>query len=150
MNSNSDSDCEGLVTSFQVKSSAKTCAWCKSFKTLIPNKSYCLHCRDRMYKECSRCHLPYPESKYFKDDPQRCNSCYQKLLKERERRRQKQEEQMMQTETQKMQKKRPVKRPAAADTDDSGEDNDVADAEVILAKKLIKARGNGKHVILII
>ncbi len=147
MNSNSDSDGDGIVTSFQVKPSSKTCSWCKTYKLLVPNKPYCLHCQDRMYKECSRCHQPYPESKYFKEDSQRCNSCHQKLLKERERRRQKQEEQMM-LEAQKI-KKKPMKRRAETDSERE-DDNDDVDAEIVLAKKLIKARGKGKHVILII
>ena len=89
MSGDSDSDMGDMVTSFQTKSLAKTCAWCKTCKSLLSGKPYCSDCSEKMYKECSRCHLPYPEMKYFKLDKQRCNTCQKKYLIEREKRLQK-------------------------------------------------------------
>lgn len=93
MSGDSESDMGEMVTSFQAKSLSKTCAWCKNCKSLLSGKPYCSDCSEKMYKECSRCHLPYPEMKYFKLDKQRCNTCQKKYLIEREKRLQKLREQ---------------------------------------------------------
>ena len=79
----SDSDSE-MITSF--KDINKTCAWCKEYTKLKTGKSYCNDCSAKMYRECSRCHLPYPEAKYFARDSNRCNACQLKLEKERAKR----------------------------------------------------------------
>ena len=110
MSGDSDSDIGVMVTSFQAKSLAKTCAWCKNCKSLLSGKLYCSDCSVKMYKECSHCHLPYPEMKYFKLDKQRCNTCQRKYLIEKEKRLQKLKEQKqhpkgIQTEEEKNKKK---------------------------------------------
>jgi hypothetical protein len=86
MSSNTDSasDSESVLTSFsKVK---KNCNWCKEYKPLYDGKPYCKDCAVKMYRECSRCHLPYPEEKSFTSNDRRCNSCQNKFLKEKERR----------------------------------------------------------------
>ena len=79
--SESESD---TLTSF--KDITKVCAWCKEYSKLKNGKPYCQECASKMYKECSRCHLPYPEMKHFVRDPNRCNACQLKLEKERAKR----------------------------------------------------------------
>lgn len=81
--SSTDSDPE-IISSFQEVS--KTCVWCKEYTKLKHGKQYCTVCASKMYKECTRCHLPYPEAKYFLRDANRCNACQQKLEKERAKR----------------------------------------------------------------
>jgi len=83
MNSNSESDSE-VIQTFQ--SNRKSCSWCKCPALLVEGKSYCQTCEEKMYKECSRCHLPYPDAKHFKTGQARCNSCQKKYEKEREKR----------------------------------------------------------------
>jgi len=85
----SDSDDNTVGTSKIVK----TFVWCKGYKELVPTKAYCADCCGKMYKECSRCHLHYPDAKFFAQNEKRCNSCQKKYVKERERRVQKLNEQ---------------------------------------------------------
>ena len=84
MSSNSDTDSESLLTSF--KDVTKSCNWCKQYKPLYGRKPYCKECATKMYRECTRCHLPYTEEKSFTENDKRCNSCQKKYLKEKERR----------------------------------------------------------------
>lgn len=58
----------------------KSCIWCKKHSLLKHGKQYCLHCETNMYKECSKCHLPYSNAKYFTNaiNKHQCNSCHRK------------------------------------------------------------------------
>jgi hypothetical protein len=94
MSSNSDSD--DLQASSTKLVSHKTCVWCKGFKQLLPTKPYCSDCCGKMYRECSRCHIPYPEAKFFVENERRCNACQKKLQKERQRRMQQKMQQQQQ------------------------------------------------------
>jgi hypothetical protein len=64
----------------------KKCNYCSKFRQLVFKKPYCGRCENDMFRECRRCHKPYPDSKYFQLDSVRCNSCHPKYLKEREKR----------------------------------------------------------------
>ena len=67
----------------------KRCNWCNQNTKLAPNKPYCKACSIKIFRECKRCHKPYPEEKYFEKNENRCNSCQEKYLREREKRLQK-------------------------------------------------------------
>ena len=67
----------------------KKCNWCNTKTKLAPNKPYCYRCNEGLYRECSRCHRPYPSEKYFEKNDTRCNSCQEKYLREKEKRQQK-------------------------------------------------------------
>ena len=62
------------------------CNYCQKLTKLAPGKNYCLKCKARCFRECRRCHKPYDSEKFFQRDQLRCNSCFSRLLKERERR----------------------------------------------------------------
>ena len=87
-NTSDDSDIDTLP-SFQKM--PQTCVWCKDRKVLMDNVKYCRDCYENRYKLCIRCKLPYPDAKYFQDSggTDRCNACYKKYVKEREKRLQK-------------------------------------------------------------
>jgi len=69
----------------------KRCNYCTTFKKLVFGKPYCVKCKENCFRECRRCHKPYHEEKFFAHDQNRCNSCFNKLQKEREKRQQKRE-----------------------------------------------------------
>lgn len=50
-------------------------------------KRYCRTCADQAFRECRRCHRPMG-AKFFRKDPDkvRCDACYYKLIKERQKR----------------------------------------------------------------
>lgn len=166
MSSNSDSEGENLPLSpplprsdtpplshqssleISTSSTSKTCSWCKNFRLLLPNKSYCQSCFEKMHRECSRCHLPFPQSKYFQEGNRRCNSCHKKYLKEKEKRIQRQNQQQKQqtaaTTSLSSSSSPPVekprtgtKRPAAASSRGIEEenDNDEKDEEKMFVMK---------------
>lgn len=85
---NTDSEEEHILTDFQ-GGKRSCCSWCKQVSSLLPNKSYCVGCKSNMFRECVRCHLPFPDEKYFQAGGNRCNSCQKKYEKERGRRQQK-------------------------------------------------------------
>lgn len=65
------------------------CNWCNEHVAMKEGKPYCFDCASNMYKECLRCHRPYPDAKYFVEDTtthHRCNACHRKYIKEKERR----------------------------------------------------------------
>ena len=64
----------------------KKCCWCGECNALVSNKKYCENCARVMHKECSRCHKPFPDKKFFKFDNARCNACHQKYISEKRRR----------------------------------------------------------------
>ena len=97
MSNNSDSDEQQQQQQQQVnKTIQKTCAWCKGYKLLVPSKKYCSDCCGQMYRECSRCRLPYPTAESFTLSDLRCNSCQKKYVKEKQKREQKQQQQQQQ------------------------------------------------------
>ena len=61
----------------------KKCIWCKEHKKLECGKKYCVDCARNKFKECMRCHMPYPNEKYFQKNQKRCNACQNKLTQER-------------------------------------------------------------------
>lgn len=67
----------------------KRCCWCNQNSKLISNKPYCRKCSNNCYKECIRCHKPYPSEKYFEKNDSRCNACQEKYLREKTKREQK-------------------------------------------------------------
>ena len=67
----------------------KACNWCNQTVKLEDNKPYCGKCSRNCYKECRRCHRPFPHERFFTKDENRCNTCQDKYLKEREKRIQK-------------------------------------------------------------
>ena len=91
MSNRHTSDDSELETLPSFQSALQTCIWCKDRKILMVNAKYCKECYQNCYKVCIRCKLPYPEAKYFKESggSDRCNSCYKKYVKEREKRLQK-------------------------------------------------------------
>jgi len=64
----------------------KKCNYCNKYQELVSKKPYCGRCENDMFRECGRCHKPYPDSKYFQLDSVRCNWCHPKYLKEKEKR----------------------------------------------------------------
>lgn len=62
---------------------AKCCNWCFQKNEMKKDKPYCVLCSKNCFKECSRCHRPFPDKKYFGDNMVRCLACQRKYLKER-------------------------------------------------------------------
>lgn len=73
----SDSDFDPVVEDDQ------TCNYCNRRTQLIPNKLYCSRCDQLKFRECKRCKKPYHLARYFEQDDERCNSCHEKLQRER-------------------------------------------------------------------
>lgn len=67
------------------------CIWCNEGDQLVNGKKYCQNCQMSMYKECCRCHRPFPSEKYFTSHSDRCNSCQKKYLCEKNSRRKRKE-----------------------------------------------------------
>lgn len=84
--SNNSSDSEPI--NIKTKSKQKGCNYCNRISALVDNKPYCILCDKKCYRECRRCHRPHDSSDYFTLDPegQRCNSCQNKYLKQRNKR----------------------------------------------------------------
>lgn len=80
----SDSESETIVQE-SVAKSTKSCAWCKQYENLVPDKKYCHKCDEKKHKECSRCHMPCP-AKFFELSERRCNACEKKYCREKQRR----------------------------------------------------------------
>ena len=74
----SDSDFEPVVAEDE-----QPCNYCNRRTQLLPDKPYCLKCKSLMFRECKRCKKPYHLARYFEKDEVRCNSCYEKLQRER-------------------------------------------------------------------
>ncbi len=57
------------------------CNWCGNQFSPTSKKRFCEKCASRCFKECSRCHRPFPEAKFFLDEKsKRCKAC-EKILK---------------------------------------------------------------------
>ena len=84
-NANDDYDSEELLECEDIDHK-KICIWCRQYKPLVPGKQYCTTCKKQCYRECTRCHRPFNNQKYFSDtDGERCNACHKKYMKEREK-----------------------------------------------------------------
>ena len=57
----------------------KKCNWCyKEFledRIDLERKPYCCTCQKRCYRECARCHKPYPDLHLFNRSEKKCDSC---------------------------------------------------------------------------
>ena len=62
------------------------CNWCATKLGASDCEKYCQNCSDIKYKECKRCHRPFPDERFFELDAERCNACQRKYLKVREKR----------------------------------------------------------------
>ena len=52
------------------------CNWCGTTEVkLAENKPYCPDCAANCKKECTVCHKPYPNLKFYEKHSKRCNSC---------------------------------------------------------------------------
>ena len=52
------------------------CNWCGTTEVkLAENKPYCPDCASNCKRECTVCHKPYPNLKFYKKHSKRCNSC---------------------------------------------------------------------------
>jgi len=73
------------------KSSDETmnCLWCgKIFEPASNKQRSCDKCLSNCYRECSRCHYPFPNSSSFPSlDSKVCNKCFNIYEKQKERRR---------------------------------------------------------------
>jgi hypothetical protein len=67
----------------------KRCNFCNRNTILADQKPYCTKCGEKCFRECSRCHKPYPSEKYFAKNDRRCNSCQDKFVREKLKREQK-------------------------------------------------------------
>ena len=59
------------------------CCWCRRVCKLVDGKPYCHACKVDCFRECIRCHRPFPNEKYFSMSHDRCNACSKKYLKEK-------------------------------------------------------------------
>jgi len=58
------------------KAQSIDCIYCYNLKSNLEGKKYCKKCKDKCYKECTKCHLPLQsEDSYFFDFAV-CNKCF--------------------------------------------------------------------------
>ena len=52
------------------------CNWCGTTEVkLAENRPYCPDCASNCKRECTVCHQPYPNLKFYEKHSNRCNSC---------------------------------------------------------------------------
>ena len=57
------------------------CNWCGTTEVkLAENKPYCPDCASNCKRECTVCHKPYPDLKFYKKHSKRCNSCQSRYV----------------------------------------------------------------------
>ena len=57
------------------------CNWCGTTEVkLAENKPYCPHCTSYCKRECTACHKPYPNLKFYEKHSKRCNSCQSRYV----------------------------------------------------------------------
>ena len=57
------------------------CNWCGTTEVkLAENKPYCPDCASNCKRECTVCHKPYPNLKFYKKHSKRCNSCQSRYV----------------------------------------------------------------------
>ena len=82
-NSNSSFD---ENTDFDIEKNKKPCIWCNKPKALVAKQPYCEECERKAFRICTRCHRPLDNSSYFTLDDKRCNTCFRKYLKDKQKR----------------------------------------------------------------
>ena len=57
------------------------CNWCGTTEVkLAENKPYCPDCTSNCKRECTVCHKPYPNLKFYEKHSKRCNSCQSRYV----------------------------------------------------------------------
>ena len=57
------------------------CNWCGTTEVkLAENKPYCPDCTSNCKRECTVCHKPYPNLKFYEKHSKRCNSCQSRYI----------------------------------------------------------------------
>ena len=57
------------------------CNWCGTTEVkLAENKPYCADCASNCKRECTVCHKPYPNLKFYEKHSKRCNSCQSRYV----------------------------------------------------------------------
>ena len=57
------------------------CNWCGTTEVkLAENKPYCPDCASDCKRECTVCHKPYPNLKFYEKHSKRCNSCQSRYV----------------------------------------------------------------------
>ena len=57
------------------------CNWCGATEVkLAENKPYCPDCTSNCKRECTVCHKPYPNLKFYEKHSKRCNSCQSRYI----------------------------------------------------------------------
>ena len=57
------------------------CNWCGTTEVkLAENKPYCPECTSNCKRECTVCHKPYPNLKFYEKHSKRCNSCQSRYV----------------------------------------------------------------------
>ena len=57
------------------------CNWCGTTEVkLAENKPYCPDCASNCKRECTVCHKPYPNLKFYEKHSKRCNSCQSRYV----------------------------------------------------------------------
>ena len=57
------------------------CNWCGTTEVkLAENKPYCPDCASNCKRECTVCHKPYPNLKFYEKHSKRCNSCQSRYI----------------------------------------------------------------------
>ena len=58
-----------------------SCNWCGTTEVkLAENKPYCPDCASNCKRECTVCHKPYPNLKFYEKHSKRCNSCQSRYV----------------------------------------------------------------------
>lgn len=70
-------------TSSTSKSLPFKCNWCCKMHWCEKNKYYCSDCGQKCFRECKRCHKPFPNENYFICHSKHCNACYAQLRKQK-------------------------------------------------------------------
>ena len=57
------------------------CNWCGTTEVkLAENKPYCPDCTSNCKRECTVCHKPYPNLKFYEKHSKRCYSCQSRYV----------------------------------------------------------------------
>ena len=94
------------------------CDWCGHKEPLVAGKKYCSDCRRCCVRECTTCHKPYNNLKYFDGDSKRCKSCTVKNITRKANR--KRDEDNMASSASSRPSKRLTIEGDIADSDDGG------------------------------
>lgn len=64
----------------------KKCNWCFQYSRLVKGRNFCFKCESEAFRVCKRCKRPFPNARFFEFDETRCNTCFAKYTKEKEKR----------------------------------------------------------------